>query len=174
VGASSGDLRLEQSFSVDGDIDSPPDAGGPSPDDDDGGLGKQRHLFESAHISILFPMFYLLSYNSCFTFEKCLRNSLVQDAPIGGTSPFLRSTLGREIVCSFARPNQTVGPTTWASKTHQMLESAHFSEKVASSRTILNGTYILRRRHAITCSYLYILYPIINLCYLYLFDSSNK
>jgi len=37
VGASSGDLRLETTFSIDGDIDTPPDTGAPLPGDDDDG-----------------------------------------------------------------------------------------------------------------------------------------
>jgi beta-glucosidase len=38
AGASSGDFRVETAFSVDGDIDSPPDSTPPVPDDDDGDI----------------------------------------------------------------------------------------------------------------------------------------
>ncbi len=75
MGASSGDLRLEQSFSVDGDIDSPPDSGGPSPDDDDGGLGMHFvcYLFLCPELPINHDA-YFISYtvSSVKVFEEFL------------------------------------------------------------------------------------------------------
>jgi hypothetical protein len=64
MGASSGDLRLEQSFSVDGVIDSPPDSGGPSPDDDDGSLGMHFvcYLFLCPELPIYHDVYFIMMF----------------------------------------------------------------------------------------------------------------